>query len=132
MKPSYMVFLGAALLSFSTNATAEVSDKIPPRTVVLAWPFVCFVVTALAWSSRRRLGGLATLFVTVPAVALLSELGDPFVGPAIVEEQGLAYVAAAWDSIFAILTGSSYGIRRRGRRLSRVRDPLEKLYDKGN
>jgi hypothetical protein len=117
-KPSHRLLLGAALLFFAANATAEVSDKIPPRTLVLAWPFACLVVTALAWSSHRSLGVLTTLLATVPTFALLSELADPFVGPAISKEQGLAYVAAAWASVAAIMVGGIYGVQRRGRRMS--------------
>jgi hypothetical protein len=64
---------------------------------------------------------LATLLLTVPSFALLSELADPFVGLAIREEQDLAYVGAAWASVAAIMLGSTYGVWRRRRRISSAR-----------
>lgn len=109
----------AALIFFASDATAEVSDKIPPRALVLAWPFASFFVTALAWSHRRAVGLLATLLVSLPTFALLSELFDPFVGPAIRDEQGMVYVAAALASVAGIILGCIYGIQR-CRRRSRI------------
>jgi len=116
MKTIGTLLLVAAHLLVASDAAAEVSDKIPPKALVLVWPFICLIVTALAWSCRRVVGLLATVLVALPTVALLSELADPFVGPAILDEQGIVYVAAAFAPIGGIILGIIYGIQRRGRR----------------
>lgn len=118
MNPTVILLLAIALIClFTPDAAAEVSDKIPPRALVLAWAFACLFVTAVAWSYRRWVGLLATLLVALPTLAILSELFDPFVGPAIRNEQGVLYVAAPITAVTGIILGSIYGIRSQRRRI---------------
>jgi len=118
MKPAATLLLVAALIHvFASDVAAEVSDKMPAKSLVFAWAFACIFVTAVAWSYRRWAGGLATLLVALPTYAILSELADPFVGPAIRREQGLVYVAAAITAAAGIILGSVYGNLSRRRRI---------------
>ncbi|GGY59375.1 hypothetical protein GCM10011297_34910 [Bacterioplanes sanyensis] len=92
-----------ALVLLPNSALAEVSDKIAsqPSLWVSGALLSSILAVSIRWSSWLNLAGL-------PLVALLfysawNTLNQPYIGPAIIEEQGLPYVFALYGS--AVLTG---------------------------
>ena len=97
---------------------AEVMDKEFSFPTVLAWGALGVIGTFAAarwfpWALAAVLPPVAVFFF-----AHLSELLDPYVGPAILKEAGLAYVTVSWFFpvliILALVTGLRvrHGIRR--------------------
>ena len=79
---------------------AEVVDKEP--TLLIIW-FVALVLSAgsFALGRWRRWAALIALGPVVAwAIALLSELRDPWVGPAILDELGRGYVVQSYVASF--------------------------------
>ena len=67
---------------------AEVMDKEPPLGAVIILALAAAVFGCLAAKIRWWLSMLASISALVLAAAILSELWDPFVGPAIRKEAG--------------------------------------------
>lgn len=79
---------------------AEVVDKEP--TLLMVWLVACILsIGSLALCLWRRWMALIALVpAAVWATALVSELRDPLVGPAILEELGRAYVIQSYVAAF--------------------------------
>jgi hypothetical protein len=122
---SRLVALAAAfvLVAMPALAFAEVMDKEPPasefwiRTVpfailgLLAWRYLPRVLALTAGSVSVLIGGVYLLLV-------LTEITDPFVGPAILEEAGWGYVLQYWGALFLFVVLEAIGVvawRRRSR-----------------
>jgi hypothetical protein len=94
--------IGPALLLF------EVMDKEPPlaQTAIL---YCVLAVAGFLLAQKRWWFGLAVLpVVALFAWADVSELRDPFVGPAIVREAGLLHVVLWYVLILASIAHSGY------------------------
>jgi hypothetical protein len=96
-----------------TPILAEVADKEP--TLAAIWciaAFLCFVCLLLCrW---RTIAGLIVLpLAGVWAWALLSEIHDPYAGPAILEELGRAYIAQAYIAVLLPFLVVAIGFRRK-------------------
>jgi len=97
----HALFLATLLLP--TWAQAEVLDKEFSFSTLIAVAVIGAIVAF--WVARRRPWLLVGL---LPAVGIffaahLSELVDPFVGPAMALEGGRAYVIASWTSPLLIV-----------------------------
>jgi hypothetical protein len=79
-----------------TPIFAEVSDKEP--TMTLIWCFAAFVsmLGLLLCRWRRRAALLALPVAAFWAFGITSEVRDPYVGPAILDELGRGYVTQAY------------------------------------
>lgn len=101
-------------------ALLEVMDKELPLQIVLAWTFIPSSLAFLAAWKRPWL-----LWIIAPISALfsfgqISELLDPFVGPAMRAEAGLSYLCLSWSSPFILATAIAVGFSlRRSPRMSR-------------
>ena len=98
------------LILFLTPAYAEVSDKMSTIPDLWLQGFVVgFVLLILIrWSIYFSiLGILVTLFF---GVVSYETFFDPFVGPAILKEQGAPYVISSYGSTFVIFLGLIGGI----------------------
>ena len=101
-----LLILGAAIPAL---ASAEVMDKEFALPVVAG---VGLIAVVMAFAAARWLPW--ALVVVVPAVAYafalhLSELVDPYVGPAILREAGPLYVGVSWTlpilAVVAVIVG---------------------------
>ena len=97
------------LLFFSLHANAEVSDKMNSQAGLYFSGFLtgCLLALLIRWSKWANL-------IAWPLVGLFfyfayETLADPFVGPAIIQEQGVAYVFASYGSGVLVLIGAIYG-----------------------
>ena len=94
---------------FSLPAFAEVSDKMNSQaglyfSGLLAGGLLLLLVRWSIWAN----------IIAVPLVGLFfyfayETLADPFVGPAIIQEQGVSYVFALYGSAALVLVGAVYG-----------------------
>ena len=100
-----MKFLFTALLLTPITAQAEVSDKVP--SVFELWGFASIAAVVLALTIQRyRAAILAGVVVFIVYCFVILELvTDPFVGPAVIEEQGNSYLVASYGSIALIGLG---------------------------
>ena len=97
--------LGVLLALSASPALAEVSDKIPSLANLWLWA-AGFTLAALLLAWRRPVAGLAVVpFAAFWAWSGHEMLSDPWVGPAILREQGRAYVQAVYWSAAAGVTG---------------------------
>jgi hypothetical protein len=95
---------------------AEVSDKEP--TIVVIWSVGILVSLACFFVCRwRRLAACLVLPVAaIWAFGITSEVRDPYVGPAIVQELGRSYVASAYLLAVAPFGLVAIGLWRRSRK----------------
>lgn len=109
----HTLFLATLLLP--TWARAEVLDKEHSFSTLLVVAVVGAIVAF--WGAHRKPWLLVGL---LPAVGIffashLSELVDPFVGPAMAREGGQAYVIASWASpllvVAAVIAGYVLRVR---------------------
>ena len=107
------------LLLLPLPAFAEVSDKI--ASIPQLWITAAVVGLVAFLASRYRLAlGLVLLPVSVLLILVgLEPVRDPFVGPAVIVEQGQTYVLAVYGSVTILLAlhlcGLWLGWRRRYR-----------------
>ncbi|MBU7579235.1 MAG: hypothetical protein KAF27_02015 [Porphyrobacter sp.] len=104
------ILLAAVLALSASPALAEVSDKIPSLADLWMWAGG-FILAALMLALWRALVGL----VVVPFAALRAWGGhamvsDAHLGPAILQEQGEAYVRAVYASGAASVTGAALAV----------------------
>jgi hypothetical protein len=97
------------LLFFSLPAIAEVSDKMNSQADLYFSGFLsgCLLALLIRWSKWTNL-------IAWPLVALFfyfayETFADPFIGPVIIQEQGIAYIFASYGlGVFALI-GVIYG-----------------------
>ncbi|MDO8286008.1 MAG: hypothetical protein Q7T69_13445 [Rhodoferax sp.] len=109
----HLLFLATFLLP--TLARAEVLDKEFSLSTLLAVAVVGAIVAFLV--ARRQPWALAGL---LPIIGMffgmhLSELLDPFVGPAMALEGGKIYVIASWVSPLVVVAAAVVGYVLRAR-----------------
>jgi hypothetical protein len=104
-----VLVFGLALLVPSV-AVAEVMDKEPPAAQFWWWALTAGLLGAANWRFLPKWPAAAIgrfLFVigAVYFLSVLSEVLDPFAGPAILREAGPGYPAQAWAaaSLFVLL-----------------------------
>ncbi|MFD0739773.1 hypothetical protein ACFQZQ_10820 [Lysobacter koreensis] len=104
-----------ALMAFPIVARAEVMDKEPSMTSILA---MTAVVGFLGFLAARFKPGW--LFVLLPITgvlfaAQLIEVHSPDVGPAILQEASFLYVVASWAGpiVQILAVGGGWWLRRR-------------------
>lgn len=98
-----------------TLGHAEVMDKEFSLSAVLLWGFIGGVLVFLAARFKPLL-----LLILVPVIGLfffghLSELMDPYVGPAMAAEAGQFYVLISWAAPVLVLVGGGLGFVLRHR-----------------
>lgn len=101
----------AVLLLSSGLALAEVSDKAPSVTELWLAPLaLCTLVVLAGWARKRwfvfLLGGVCLAL----AYGKYDLVSDPYVGPALVAEQGTVYIGSAYGSVIVSLVGCAIGI----------------------
>ena len=101
--------LPAIFLLLPAAAMAEVSDKLPSMSQLWAQgAVVSAVLLILIWRNIwfSILGAAAAVLFRVMSY---DSLADPFVGPAIITEQGNLYVFSSYGSVALIVLGSALG-----------------------
>ena len=100
-------------------ALAEVSDKVASVPQLWLTGVLAGVVAFLAGRYRVALGAILLPVSMFLIFAGLEPIRDPFVGPAIISEQGQTYVVAVYGSAIILLAlhlaGLWLGWRRRYR-----------------
>jgi hypothetical protein len=91
------------------SAVAEVSDKILPLSRIWLWSGLGAIAVFAAWRYRRWAGLLVSLPASMVPIATIAEVRDPYVGPAILEEQGWLYGASAYGSLSLIVVAALLG-----------------------
>ena len=104
---NYRIFM---LLFLSSPTLAEVSDKvlsIPQLWThgIIGGVILFMLIRYSAWFIT--LGLAVVLFFGLVAYETIA---DPFVGPAIVKEQGNTYIVASYGSVILIVLGSIVGV----------------------
>ena len=99
------VVFAAATLLLASPAAAEVADKEPSLAALWAWALAFSLIAFLLEKVRPRLGLLIVPIAALLAWAGHSELSDPHVGPAILQELGPSYVNASYASYAVGLLG---------------------------
>lgn len=115
--------IGAALLAFalcSPSAFAEVMDKEPSLAAIWVGSMAVALTSFAAASQRPWL----LLFIVPIPLALLTglfmELTDPQVGPAILREAGVLYIASSVLGPLCVVGGVAAGFRLRWRRAQKA------------
>ena len=103
------------LAMFPVLGHAEVMDKEFSLVAVLLWGLIGALLVFLAARLKPLL-----LFVLLPVICLfffshLSELMDPYVGPAMAAEAGQLYVFISWAAPAMVLVGGGAGFAFRRR-----------------
>ena len=113
-----LILLLAAVLP--NAAMAEVLDKEFSLPAIAAWALLGTIAAYL--SARHRPWLLIVVFAAVGSFFALhlTELTDPFVGPALSSEGGITYVFLSWFGPVAVLVGSALGLAVRKRRNARA------------
>ena len=102
---NHLAAAAVAAFAVTTPAYAEVSDKIPTYSDLWVWGLALNGL-AIGLSSWRWWCGLLVLPISALwAVGVLDMLHDPFVGPAILREQGRSYLHACYVSTLLVLSG---------------------------
>ena len=113
-----MIRLAAfALLLVPLPALAEVMDKEPSIAALLTFGVCGGIASGLAARFRPWMLWLLFPMVLFYFGVQLSELRDPVVGPAILQETGPSYIWASWASLVIPAAGLLAGavVRRRRR-----------------
>jgi hypothetical protein len=105
---------GSTMIGF-VSILAEVSDKEPTFTEI--WFIAAFFgITSFLLCRWRRFAGVIVLpLAACWAWAMLLEIHDPYVGPAILDELGRGYVVQAYIASFLPFMLVTIGFWRRGR-----------------
>jgi hypothetical protein len=106
-------------LAAASDLHAEVMDKEPSLAHIWKVALALGVVGAVAWRWNKWAGGLASIAGALFAWSLYAEFTDPFVGSAILAEEGRAHIASAYMAAFTCallhLAGAILGSRARSR-----------------
>jgi hypothetical protein len=117
MKIIKIIFiLSLAVIFFPASAFAEVSDKMPSITRIWVQGAIVGGIGFLLACYRIWAGlifGLVTVFFCIGTYDLIS---DPYVGPAIIAEQGKPYLFAVYGSIIMMSVSLIIGLYIRFRR----------------
>jgi hypothetical protein len=92
-------------------AFAEVMDKEP--SLLFVWAMAVFPSLVAYWVGRRS-PLLLLLVLPLPLlfyIGQLSELTDPFVGPAMWQEAGLLYGVSSWVAPMLFIVAAGLGFR---------------------
>ena len=104
-----------SMLLLSPVVSAEVMDKEFAYSTVLAWGVLGTIVSFAASRWAPWFLVLAAPVIAAFFIAHLSELADPHVGPAILQEAGLAYVVMSWAFPVLIVVAVIFGLAVRHR-----------------
>jgi hypothetical protein len=95
---------------------AEVMDKEPSIADNWFATGICSFAAILAWRFRWWAGGAVAALFLITRLSVWSELHDPFVGPAIIQEAGSEYVwqfyLSAGVGLAVQVTAAAFGLRR--------------------
>lgn len=110
-------FITTLIALFPVLGHAEVMDKEPSLTFMLLWGLVSALLVFFVARSKPLL-----LLVLIPAIGLfffaqLSELMDPYIGPAIAAEAGQFYVFISWATPALVFIGGGIGLVMRCRKV---------------
>ncbi|MFT3734522.1 MAG: hypothetical protein QM776_05815 [Rhodocyclaceae bacterium] len=102
--------MAAVLLLSSSLALAEVSDKAPSVAKLWLMPIALCALAVFIGRARKR---WAIILLTVICLALAYStydlVSDPYVGPALLAEQGTMYIGSAYCGAIVSLTGCLIG-----------------------
>lgn len=105
------LLMAAVILLSSGFAQAEVSDKAPSVTQLWLAPLVLCALAVLAgWACKRWFVFLLSGGYLALAYGTYDLVSDPYVGPALVAEQGSIYIGSAYGSVVVSLLGCAIGI----------------------
>jgi hypothetical protein len=107
------------LLFLSFNALAEVSDKM--ASIPELWLHGMIVGLLIYFLTVWRIGFviLGGLFIAFFAFAAYDTLNSPFIGEAIIKEQGVPYIVASYSATVIISICSILGVIKNKRRIKR-------------
>ena len=110
-----------AVMAFSNNAYAEVSDKVPSLSYIwgaaILLGAICFIATFI----KRWLAIPISILPALWFISLFMEIYSPDVGPSIIAELGYEYVIHAYATIGAVLIfiGMGWLLNKKRSRLKR-------------
>lgn len=114
------LFVSIFFFTFPIIGNAEVMDKEFSLSTVLQWGVIGTTLVFVA--ARFKPWLLIVLFPVIGSFFYLqlSELVDPYVGPAITSEAGNLYVFISWGAAALVLIGGGvgYAVRRRNSSVS--------------
>ena len=98
---------------------AEVSDKMAsiPQLWVQGIVIAIILFALVRWSVWLSI--FAIVVITFFGIATYETLADPYVGPAIMKEQGVPYAVSAYSSVVAMLIGFVGGFMLNRRKLKK-------------
>ncbi|MDH5408132.1 MAG: hypothetical protein OEZ33_12055 [Gammaproteobacteria bacterium] len=104
-----MKYIPILLLFLSTPAYAEVSDKMPSMYQLWLYSAIGFIVILflVRWSLWFIV--LAVLSALFFGTASYETFADPYIGPAIIKEQGLPYIVSSYSMCIFIIIGTITG-----------------------
>ena len=108
------------IASVSSPAFAEVSDKVIPIPGILLCGVLAATATFVACRFRPALIWLALPLGLLFAAEGAATLQDRFVGPAIIQEAGVAYPIASYGSLALVVAASVLGYRRGKQRTTSI------------
>lgn len=101
----------AVLLLSSGLAPAEVSDKAPSVTELWLAPLaLCAFALLAGWVRKRWFVFLLSGVCLALAYGTYDLVSDPYIGPALVTEQGSIYIGSAYGNVLVSLLGCAIGI----------------------
>lgn len=106
------------LLFISGTVQAEVMDKEPSLFSIWCWAIVTAVLLFAAARFRPWLLLVLASFPMLFFCNQLSEVTDPFIGPAILQEAGATYIASSWAAPVVTVGGAIAGWRLRKQRIT--------------
>ncbi len=115
------LLIATLLLALPRAAAAEVSDKVASIPSIWLWALLGALAGFAAWRWRLWLGAVLSPVLFFPTLGAVLTVTDPYVGPAIRNEQGFSYVGSAFGSAALVLIAFATGavLRVRSRRSSR-------------
>jgi hypothetical protein len=113
------ILISFVLLFLSFSAFAEVSDKM--ASIPELWSHGFIVGLLIYFLTVWRIGFvfLGGLFVMFFAFAAYDTLNSPFIGEAIIKEQGIPYIFASYSATVIVTICSILGVIKNKRRIKR-------------